>query len=60
MTDSPETRSSAPDYLAALRPNQWTKNAVVFAAYIFALGDRHQAGLAGSSFWTVLAAAALF
>ncbi len=30
-------------YFRALRPNQWTKNAVVMAAFVFALGDRHQA-----------------
>ncbi len=28
------------DILQALRPNQWTKNAVVFAALFFALGDK--------------------
>ncbi|MBM4142060.1 MAG: decaprenyl-phosphate phosphoribosyltransferase [Lentisphaerae bacterium] len=30
------------DMLAALRPSQWTKNAVVPAAFVFALGDRGQ------------------
>jgi len=28
------------DIFKALRPNQWTKNAIVFAAFFFALGDR--------------------
>ncbi|MFH0880460.1 MAG: decaprenyl-phosphate phosphoribosyltransferase [Lentisphaerota bacterium] len=45
--------------LRALRPKQWTKNAVVLAAFIFALGDRQQqVGI--SAFWTVLEAALLF
>ena len=29
-------------WLRALRPNQWTKNLVVLAAFLFALGDRAQ------------------
>ncbi|MBN2560517.1 MAG: decaprenyl-phosphate phosphoribosyltransferase [Phycisphaerae bacterium] len=45
--------------LRALRPKQWTKNALVFAAFIFAFGDRQQqVGLA--SLWAVVQAAALF
>jgi len=29
-------------WLRALRPNQWTKNLIVFAAFIFAFADRQQ------------------
>lgn len=48
-----------PSAVRALRPKQWTKNAVVFAAFLFALGDRQQhVGLSG--FWTSLQAAFLF
>ena len=47
------------DVFLALRPKQWTKNAVVFAAFIFALGDRQQS-LNPSAFWTVLFAAIAF
>jgi 4-hydroxybenzoate polyprenyltransferase len=43
----------------ALRPKQWTKNAVVFAAFFFALGDRTQQ-LNPGAFGQVVAAAALF
>lgn len=46
------------DWLAALRPNQWTKNAVVAAAFFFAAGDRFQSlPLAASAVRTVLAVA---
>jgi len=45
--------------LAALRPKQWTKNALVLVAFFFALGDASQQ-LHGRDFWTVLAAAILF
>ena len=31
-----------PPWLRALRPNQWTKNLIVFAAFIFAFADRQQ------------------
>jgi 4-hydroxybenzoate polyprenyltransferase len=31
-----------PAWLRALRPNQWTKNLIVFAAFVFAFGDRQQ------------------
>jgi 4-hydroxybenzoate polyprenyltransferase len=43
MTDPTRPSSVASDILQSLRPNQWTKNAVVFAAFIFAMGDRTQA-----------------
>lgn len=43
--------------LHALRPAQWTKNGIVFAAYIFALGDRTQPLVAGAWLDAVLAAA---
>lgn len=46
-------------FLRALRPKQWTKNAVVFAAYFFALGDREQQ-LSADLFWRVVFAAAMF
>ncbi len=42
-----------------LRMKQWTKNAVVFAAFVFALGDRNQ-DLAAWEFWKVCLAALAF
>ncbi len=43
----------------AMRPRQWTKNIVVLAAFIFALGDRHL-NVSLADFWIVLKAALLF
>lgn len=42
-----------------LRVNQWTKNAVVFAAFFFALGDRNQS-LSLRLFWKASLAALAF
>ena len=42
-----------------LRVKQWTKNAVVFAAFVFALGDRQQ-NLAAWELWKVALAALAF
>jgi 4-hydroxybenzoate polyprenyltransferase len=42
-----------------LRMKQWTKNAVVFAAFVFALGDRNQ-DLAAWELWKVCLAALAF
>ena len=41
-----ECRMSLLTWLRALRVNQWTKNAVVFAAWFFAVADVSQAALA--------------
>ena len=42
-----------------LRVKQWTKNAVVFAAFVFALGDHHQ-DLSAWELWKVCLAALAF
>jgi 4-hydroxybenzoate polyprenyltransferase len=45
--------------IQAMRPTQWTKNAVVLAAFFFALGDKTQKTDA-ALLWLALAATALF
>ena len=45
--------------LRALRPDQWTKNGVVLAAFFFALGDHYQS-VAVSALLRALAATAVF
>lgn len=52
-------RKKIPGLLLALRPTQWTKNAIIFAAYIFALGDPTQ-GITLLSLWTVIQAVIIF
>ncbi len=47
------------DILRILRPNQWTKNLVVLAAYFFAFGDQHQS-MPGHALVRILSACALF
>lgn len=59
MNTPPPKRPRPLAFLLALRPNQWTKNALVFAAFIFSLGDQTQQ-VQLSSLWKVSAAAALF
>ncbi len=46
-------------YVLALRPTQWTKNGLVLAAFLFAIGDRTQS-VSVSALATVLIAAGLF
>ena len=45
--------------LRAMRPSQWTKNLILFAAFVFAIGDAQQQ-VSGQGFWKVLIAAAMF
>ena len=59
MSGARQTAPSAIDLLRALRPNQWTKNAVVLAAFFFALGDRGQS-VSWASIPVALIAAAVF
>jgi len=44
-----ETRSGAANLLVSLRPDQWTKNLIVFAALIFAVKLLDPAALALAS-----------
>ncbi|NLB64918.1 MAG: decaprenyl-phosphate phosphoribosyltransferase [Lentisphaerae bacterium] len=46
-------------WLRVLRVKQWSKNAVVFAAFMFALGDQHQQ-LSAWELWKVCLAALAF
>ncbi len=48
------------ELLRTLRPNQWTKNVIVLAAFFFALGDRSQTGLTLALGLRGLVAALLF
>ena len=50
---------SVSTWLRLLRVKQWTKNAVVFAAFVFALGDRNQ-NLSAWELWKVCLAALAF
>ena len=59
MSDTRQATPTAADLLRALRPNQWTKNAVVLAAFFFALGDRSQQ-VSWAAISIALAAAAVF
>ena len=56
---APRIRLNVPPTLALLRPNQWTKNALVLAAFLFAIGDKNQ-NVSLSLFWSALAATACF
>jgi 4-hydroxybenzoate polyprenyltransferase len=53
VKDTPPTaaRACARDYLRALRPTQWTKNGLVFAAFFFAIWDRSRATPLGLVEW---------
>jgi 4-hydroxybenzoate polyprenyltransferase len=55
----PAAHSLAGDLWRELRPRQWTKNLIVFAAFFFALGDQQQ-HMALDSFWRACLAFLLF
>ena len=42
MTSPSASRPRLADVIRSFRPNQWTKNLIVFAPFFFALGDRTQ------------------
>lgn len=48
MPHPEEILASSREILRAVRPNQWTKNLAVFAALVFAFGDRTQSLAAGA------------
>lgn len=48
------------DIAREMRPRQWTKNLLVFAAFFFAIGDRTQSVDHPNAFFMALAAACLF
>jgi len=56
---SPAPRVTPVDFWREIRPRQWTKNLVVFVAFFFALGDKHQ-HLAPAAFWPACLAFLLF
>ena len=61
MPPSGSTTPSWKQYLRALRPNQWTKNAVVLAAIFFAFWDRsREQPIDSIAFLKVLFSAGLF
>lgn len=49
----------ASDIWREFRPKQWTKNLIIFVAFFFALGDKHQ-NIALTGFWTACLAFVLF
>ena len=58
--DTPQRGPTGLDILKALRPNQWTKNALVLAAFFFALGDRTQSVDIATGLWVAVSAFVLF
>ncbi len=62
MSENPATspRPGLRDLLMCMRPNQWTKNGLVLAAFFFAFWDRHQEVGLREGFTLALPAAALF
>ncbi|MCE9616208.1 MAG: decaprenyl-phosphate phosphoribosyltransferase [Lentisphaerae bacterium] len=58
--ETPKRRPSLADVILAMRPNQWTKNAVVLAAFFFGFWDRSQHLQFQTGLQTALLAAAVF